>query len=48
MIKKEAGIFGLLFLGGGATITRTPLLNALASGGNIPVAVLDILYYQGN
>ena len=30
MIKKEADIFGLLFLGDGATISRFPLLNILA------------------
>ena len=40
MIKKEGEIFGLLFLGDGATISRRPLLNILASGENIPVAVL--------
>ena len=31
MIKKEAAIFGLLFLGDGATILRCPLLNILFS-----------------
>ena len=31
MIKKEAEIFGLLFLGDGATISRCPLFNILAS-----------------
>ena len=31
MIKKEADIFGLLFLGDGDTISRCPLLNILAS-----------------
>ena len=40
MIKKEADIFGLLFLGDGATISRCPLLNILDSAKNIPVAVL--------
>ena len=35
MIKNEAECFGLLFLGDGATITRTPLLKMLVSGGNI-------------
>ena len=29
MIKKEAEIFGLLFLGDGVTISRCPLLNIL-------------------
>ena len=42
MIKKEAEIFGLLFLGDGATISRCPLLNILASAKNIPVDVLEI------
>ena len=32
MIKREADIFGFLFLGGIATISRTPLLNILVSG----------------
>ena len=40
MIKKEAEIFGLLFLGDGATISRCPLLNILASANNISVAIL--------
>ena len=31
-IKREAEIFGLLFLGDGATISRCSLLNILASG----------------
>ena len=48
MIKKEADIFGLLFLGDGATISRCPLLNILASAKNIPVAVLEIVYFQGH
>ena len=33
-------IFGLLFLGDGATISRVPLLNILVSGKNVLVAVL--------
>ena len=41
MIKKEAEIFGLLFLGDGATISRCPLLNILASANKTPVAVLE-------
>ena len=48
MIKKEADIFGFLFLGDGATISRCPLLNILASAKNIPVAVLDIVDCQGH
>ena len=47
MIKKEAEIFGLLFLGYGATISRCPLLNILASAKNIPVDVLEIVDFQG-
>ena len=47
MIKKEADIFGLLFLGDGATISRCLLLNILASAKNIPVSVLGIVDYQG-
>ena len=48
MIKKEAEIFRLLFLGYGATISRCPWLNILASGKNIPVAVLEIVDCQGH
>ena len=33
LIKKESDIFGLLFLGDGATISRYPLCNILVSGG---------------
>ena len=40
LIKKESDIFGLLFLGDGATISRIPLLKILVSGGNLQVAVL--------
>ena len=32
LIEKESDIFGLLFLGDGATISRVPLLNILVSG----------------
>ena len=48
MIKKEADIFGLLFLGDGATVSRCQLLNILASAKNIPVAVLEIFDFQGH
>ena len=48
MIKKEAEIFGLLFLGDGATISGCPLLNILAFGENISFAVLGIVDCQGN
>ena len=43
LIKKESDIFGLLFLGDGATISRVPLLNILVSGKNLPVAVLELV-----
>ena len=39
---------GLLFLGDGATISRCLLSNILNSTKKIPVAVLEILYFQGN
>ena len=48
MIKKESEIFGLLFLGDGATISRCPLLNIVASAKNTPVAVLEIVDCQGH
>ena len=48
MIKKRADIFGLLFLGDGAKVSRCPLLNILASAKNIPVAVLEIFDCQGH
>ena len=43
LIEKESDIFGLLFLGDGATISRIPLLNILVSGKNLPVAVLELI-----
>ena len=46
MIRKEAEIFGLLFLGDSATISRFPLLNIMASAKNIPVAILEIVCCQ--
>ena len=48
MIKKEADIFGLSFLGDGVTISRFPLLNIIASTKNIPVDVLEIFDCQGH
>ena len=48
MIKREAEIFGLFFLGDGAKIPRCPLLNILDSVKNIPVAVLEIVDCQGH
>ena len=43
MIKKEAAIFGLLFLGNSAKILGSPLLNNLASVKITPVSVLKIV-----
>ena len=48
IIKNEAEIFGLLFLGDGTTISRFPLSNIQASAKNIPVDVLEIVYCQGH
>ena len=48
MIKKEADILGLLFLGDGVTISRCPLFNILDSAKHIPVAVLEIVDCQGH
>ena len=47
MIKTEAEIFGLLFLGDGTTISRCQLMNILASTKNIPLAVLENFNCQG-
>ena len=47
MIKKKAAIFGLLFLGDDSKILRCLLLNIMASGKNIPVAILEIADCQG-
>ena len=48
MTKKEAEIFGLLFLGDGATILKFPLLNIPNSAKNIPVDVVEIVDSQGH
>ena len=48
MIKKEAYILGLIFLGDIATISRTSLLNILVSGKKLPVAVLKPVDCQGH
>ena len=48
MIKNEAGILGLLFLGDGTTITRTTPLKVLVSVENITVSVLELVYFQGH
>ena len=41
-LSKNAEIFGLTFLGDGATVKRMPLINIIASGVYCPVAVLAI------
>ena len=46
--KKQSDIFGLLFLGDGVTIYRTPLFNILVSGRNLAVAVSELVYCQGH
>ena len=45
LFKKESDIFGLLFLGDAATISRIPLLNFFL---NISVAVLEIVDCRGH
>ena len=40
LIKSGSDIFGLLFLGDGATISRISLLKMLVSGKNLPVSIL--------
>ena len=47
MIQKEVEMFGLIFLGDGATFSICRLFNILASGENIQVAVLKIADFQG-
>ena len=34
-LLKEAGVFGLAFMGDGATIARMPLMNILAMSGTV-------------
>ena len=48
IIKIEAEIFGLLFLGDAAIISGYLLLNILDYGENIPVAVMEIVDCQGH
>ena len=48
MIKKEAEIFGLLFLGDGTTISRCPLLNILASAKIHQLLYWKLLICQGH
>ena len=46
MINKESDVFGLLFLGGGATISRTSFLKKMVSGKNIPLEVYNFLIVE--
>ena len=46
LIKKESDIFGLLFIGDGTTISIPPPLKIFVSGKNIPVSVLELVYFQ--
>ena len=48
LIEKESDIFGLLFIGDGAAISRLPLMNILVSEKNLLVAVLELLDFQGH
>ena len=48
LIEKESDVFGLLFLGDGATISIIPLLKILISGKNIPVDELELIDCQGH
>ena len=48
MLKREAEIFGLLFLRDGDRTSWCLLLNILASEKIIPVAVLEIVDCQGH
>ena len=47
LIKKGSDIFGFLFLGDGANISRIPLLNILVSG-KIFQYILELVDCQGN
>ena len=38
----------MLFLGDGVTISRVLLLNILVSGRNLPVAILELVDFQGH
>ena len=48
IIKREAEISGLLFLGDGATISRYTLLNILVYRRNILLSVLEIVDCKGH
>jgi hypothetical protein len=42
LLSKEVEVFGLTYFGDGATVKKMPLINILASGVHLPVAVLEI------
>ena len=46
MINKEEDLFGLLFIGDGATISRTPLLKIMVYGKSIPVSIYNLLVFK--
>ena len=48
LIKKVSDIFGLLFLFGGAIISKITLLKILVSGKYLPVALLELVNCQGH
>ena len=48
LIKKESDIFEFLILGDGTNISINPPVNILVSGKNIPVAVLELVDFQGH
>ena len=48
LIKEESDIFGLLFIGDGATITRIILFSILVSVKNFPLHVFENVDFQGN
>lgn len=47
-LMKEADVFGLSFMGDGATVKRMPLVNILCSGKNAPASVLEIVDCTGH
>ena len=48
LIKKESDIFGFLFLGDGAIFSKIKILNILVSRKDLPVAVLELVDFQGH
>ena len=48
LIKKDYDIFGLLFIGDGTNIYRIPIFNISVSRNNPPVAVLELVDFEGH